>query len=121
MRGIIVMKLSQTILTMIAAAGVSLAAVDFPGQAPGAAKASPANTASSNYHVHYVVSNNLFTAEFSESSGGLSFESMKLADGTELVQKGGPVFTVNLQGGKTLDSNSMKKGKVSVEELKADP
>ncbi len=121
MRGIIVMKLSQTILTMIAAAGVSLAAVDFPGQAPGAAKASPANTASSNDHVHYVVSNNLFTAEFSESSGGLSFESMKLADGTELVQKGGPVFTVNLQGGKTLDSNSMKKGKVSVEELKADP
>ena len=121
MRGIIVMKLSQTILTMIAAAGVSLAAVDFPGQAPGAAKASPANTASSNDHVRYVVSNNLFTAEFSESSGGLSFESMKLADGTELVQKGGPVFTVNLQGGKTLDSNSMKKGKVSVEELKADP
>ena len=116
------MKIHHVVATLLTGAGAAVAAVDYPGQEPGAAKASPANTASSNYHVHYVVSNNLFTAEFSESSGGsLSFESMKLADGTELVQEGGPVFTVNLQGGKTLDSNSMKKGKVSVEELKADP
>ena len=115
------MKTHHVVATLLLGAGAAVAAVDYPGQEPGAAKASPANTASSNYHVHYVVSNNLFTAEFSESSGGLSFESMKLADGTELVQKGGPVFTVNLQGGKTLNSLNMKKGKVSVEELKAEP
>ncbi|MCQ2367046.1 MAG: hypothetical protein MJ056_07805, partial [Akkermansia sp.] len=62
------MKIYHAVATLLIGSGAAFAAVEYPGQAPGAAKASPANTASPNYQVHYVVSNNLFTAEFSESS-----------------------------------------------------
>ena len=95
------MRKNIFLLAMLAAAaGVSTAAVEYPGDAPGKAVATKKGGT-------YSIGNEVLTASFEYKKGGVTFGGVKAADGTELVQGGQPVFTINLADGTQLDSTNM--------------
>ncbi len=98
------------ISVMAAAVSMSAAAVEYPGAAPGVAKA--AENGSS-----YVIGNDLLSAEFEYKDGGVVFGGLKAADGTELVAGGGPVFTITLADKSKLSSTTMVVGAPQVIDL----
>ena len=99
------MKKSIFLIAMLAAvAGVSTAAVEYPGDAPGKAVATKKGGT-------YSIGNDVLTASFEYKKGGVTFGGVKAADGTELVQGGGAVFSLNLADGRERDSTSMTVSK----------
>ena len=108
------MKPLRNIALFVMAAGVAAAAVEYPGKQPGAAQATVSESTAT-------LGNKLFTATFDKSAKGVTFGGLKLADGKEIAAAGTDIFTINLQGGKSLGSADMKMGKLAVKDLKADP
>lgn len=95
------MRNNLFLISIIAAAVCGNAtAVEYPGEAPG--KASATQEGSS-----YRLSNNLISADFEWKDGGITFGGLKAADGTLLVQRGGPVFSITLADGSKLSSVDM--------------
>ena len=95
------MRKNIFLLAMLAAAaGVSTAAVEYPGDAPGKAVATKQGST-------YSIGNDALTASFEYKKGGVTFGGVKAADGTELVQGGQPVFVINLADGTQWDSTNM--------------
>ena len=106
------MKKTIFLLAMLAmAAGVSTAAVEYPGAEPGKAVASVSGGT-------YTVGNDLLSAEFVYKDGGVIFGGFKSADGTLLVEGGQPVFTITLADKRTLSSEDMVVGAPKIVNLK---
>ncbi len=87
-------------LTILAAAGVSSAAVEYPGDTPGVAKATQSG-------ITYTVSNEVLSADFAWDDGKIRFGGFKTADGTVLVKGDGPLFQITLGDGRKLSSSDM--------------
>lgn len=95
------MRKSTFLLTMLAAAAsVSTAAVEYPGNNPGTAGAAVKGAT-------YTVSNDLLSADFMWKDGGVTFGGFKAADGTLLVSGGAPVFEITLADKSKLSSTDM--------------
>ena len=108
------MRKTTFLLTMLAAAaGVTTAAVEYPGTNPGVASA----TANG---VTYTVSNDLLSADFTWKDGGVTFGGFKSADGTVLVNGGAPVFQITLADKSKLSSTDMVADAPQIIELTAD-
>lgn len=101
------------LLTVLAAAGVSSAAVEYPGANPGVAKASQRG-------ITYTVSNEVLSADFSWKDGGVYFGGFKAADGTVLVNGGEPVFRITLADKSELSSADMVATAPQIVDLKGD-
>ena len=101
-------------LFLAAWCGVQLAAaVDYPGKEPGIAASQVTDDG------HYTLSNDLFSATFAQQGGKIRFTGMKLADGTPVADSSPELFTVELQGDKTLKSSQMNVSAVSCKDLPA--
>ncbi len=109
------MRNNLFLISMMAAVVVcgNATAVEYPGTAPG--KASAAQKGST-----YSLSNNLISADFEWKDGGVTFGGLKAADGTPLVEGGGPVFLIQLADGSKLSSTDMTAETPQVKELSAD-
>ncbi len=109
------MRNSLFLISMMAtvAAGVSVAAVEYPGEAPGKAVAVQKSDI-------YTLSNDSLSADFVVKDGAVTFGGLKAADGTLLVQGGGAVFSICLADGSKPDSTTMKASKLKVETLAGD-
>ncbi|MBQ7023961.1 MAG: hypothetical protein IJN29_10285 [Akkermansia sp.] len=108
------MRNSLFILSMMAAAvGVSTAAVEYPGNNPGTAQAEVRGAT-------YTVSNDLLSADFEYKDGGVTFGGLKAADGTLLVNGGGPVFEITLADKSKLSSTGMVAAAPQVVDLTPD-
>ncbi len=83
-----------------AAVGAHVSAVEFPGERPGNAVAVQNGST-------YSIGNSLLTADFEWKNGGVVFGGLKAADGTLLVQGGGPIFSITLADGSKLSSVDM--------------
>ena len=96
-----------------ALASISLAStVDFPGEAPGKAKAAQSGNT-------YTIGNSLLSASFDFTDEGVSFGGLKAADGTLLVKGDGPIFTITLGDGRKLTSSDMEVTTPKIKRLKA--
>ncbi|MBR3925225.1 MAG: hypothetical protein IKJ58_00505 [Akkermansia sp.] len=107
------MQKNLFLMMTLAAAGLSTAAVEYPGAAPGAASAAVSGST-------YSVSNELLTATFCSENGGVTFGGLKSADGTLLVAGGQPVFTIKLADGRSFSSTSMRAAAPQIIELSPD-
>ena len=106
------MRKSTFLLTiLVAAAGVSTAAVEYPGTHPGVAKATQSGAT-------YTVSNDLLSADFTWKDGGVTFGGFKAADGTLLVSGGAPVFEITLADKSKWSSANMVAGAPQIVDLK---
>ncbi|MDO5473281.1 MAG: hypothetical protein Q4F35_08090 [Akkermansia sp.] len=105
------MRNSVFLISLLAAvAGVSTAAVEYPGTAPGKAVAGPG----------YTLSNDLLSAEFEWKDGGVSFGGLKDAQGRTLVSGGQAVFSIKLADGREMSSRDMKASEPVVTDLVGD-
>ncbi len=66
------------------------------------------------------LNNKLLSATFLWKDGGVQFGGLKGPDGTELLQSGGPVFTLTLADGRQMSSTDMKATKPELVELTPD-
>ena len=66
------------------------------------------------------LSNKLLSATFNWKDGKIEFGGFKGLDGTELLQGGGPIFTLSLANGTELSSTTMTATKPELVELAAD-
>lgn len=106
------MRKNIFLMAMLAtAAGVSTAAVEYPGPtAPGQAVAAKKGST-------YTIGNDLLTATFEYKGGAVTFSGFKAADGTKLLGGEQPVFSIELADGRKLDSSNMTVGTPEVVEL----
>ena len=95
--------------------GVTLVSCDNSSSRHPAGKAQAAQSDDS-----CTLGNNLLTASFLWKDGGVEFGGIKGPDGTQLLQSGGPVFTLNLANGQQMSSTSMKATKPELVTLQAD-
>lgn len=65
--------------------------------------------------------NELFTATFGRTSGGVVFKGMKTADGKSLVRGGTDIFEVRLADGTQYSSADMKMSNLKSQDFKAVP
>ena len=86
---------------MLAAVGLSSAAVEYPGGNPGAANVSQSGAT-------YTVSNEVLSADFTWKDGEVRFAGFKSADGSYLVKGDGPLFRMTLGNGRKLTSDDME-------------
>lgn len=109
------MRNNLFLISMLAAVTVCgpASAVEYPGTAPGKAAAIQKDTT-------YTLSNNLISADFEYKNGGVSFGGLKAADGTLLVESGGPVFHILLADGRKMSSADMTVAAPKVQDLRAD-
>lgn len=109
------MRNNLFLISMLAAVTVCgpASAVEYPGSAPGKAAAIQKGTT-------YTLSNNLISADFEYKNGGVSFGGLKAADGTLLVESGGPVFHILLADGSKMSSADMTAAAPVVQDLRAD-
>ena len=98
---------------MAAAVGVSAAAVEYPGIAPGKAQAEVRGTT-------YTVGNEALSADFEYKNGAVTFGGLRAADGTQLVQGGAPVFNIVLADKTKLSSSNMTVAAPQVVDLAGD-
>ena len=107
----------QSIVTALTAAsvGVTLVSCDNQSSTPPAGKATTAQDEDT-----FTLSNKLLSASFQWKDGGMQFGGLKDANGTALLQSGGPVFTLNLANGQQLCSTSMKATKPELVTLTPD-
>ena len=107
----------QSIVTALTAAsvGVTLVSCDNQSSTPPAGKATTAQDEDT-----ITLSNKLLSASFQWKDGGMQFGGLKDANGTALLQSGGPVFTLNLANGQQLCSTSMKATKPELVTLTPD-
>ena len=110
------MRNNLFLISALAAVAVcgSAAAVEYPGANPGKATAAAKGGS-------YTIGNAALQAEFKWSrSGGVTFGGLKAADGTPLVQGGGPVFSISLADGSKLSSTDMSVSTPEVVKLQGD-
>ena len=105
------MRFSLFLTPIIAVTTCLAATVEYPGNAPGKAGAIQKGNL-------YRLENSLLSADFEYKDGGVTFGGLKAADGTLLVQGGGPVFTLTLADGSRLSSADMTVAAPKVETLK---
>ena len=110
---LLIMLRKTFLLTILAAAGVSSAAVEYPGASPGVANASQSGAT-------YTVSNEVLSADFSWKEGGVYFGGFKAADGTIWVGGGEPVFRITLADMRELSSADMVATAPQIVDLKGD-
>lgn len=108
------MNKSSCFFTLFAiSAGICVASVEYPGANPGVAKAMKSNAT-------YTVSNDLLSADFTWDGDGVSFGGFKAADGTVLVNGGGPVFRIIMADKRELSSTDMVAEAPKITGLKGD-
>ena len=107
------MHKSIFLLTILTAAGLSAATVEYPGTNPGVAEASQREAT-------YTVSNEVLSADFTWKDGGVRFGGFKAADGTLLVNGGAPVFQITLADKRELSSTDMVATTPQIIDLKGD-
>lgn len=108
------MRNNLFIISLLAAvAGMSAAAVEYPGAAPGQATAAVSGST-------YTVGNDVLSADFVYEKGGVTFGGLKAADGTLLVKGGAPVFSITLADKTELSSANMTVSAPRVVELAGD-
>lgn len=95
--------------------GVALVGCDNQTSKHPAGKAEAAVTDDS-----CTLSNKLLSASFLWKDGGIEFGGLKGPDGTELLQSGGPVFTLSLADGRQMSSTNMKATKPELVDLTPD-
>lgn len=95
--------------------GVTLVSCDNPSSKHPAGKAQAAQSDDS-----CTLGNNLLSATFLWKDGGVEFGGLEGPDGTQLLQSGGPVFTLNLANGQQMSSTDMKATKPELVTLQAD-
>lgn len=98
-----------------ASVGVTLVSCDNQSSKHPAGKASAAQSEDS-----FTLSNKLLSASFLWKDGGVEFGGLKGPDGTELLQSGGPVFTLKLANGQEMSSTDMKATKPELLNLQPD-
>ena len=108
------MRNSVFLISLLAAvAGVSTAAVEYPGTAPGKAQAAVSGNT-------YTVSNEVLSADFVYADGSVTFGGLKSADGTMLLQGGAPVFNIVLADKSKYSSSDMTVEAPQVVDLAAE-
>ncbi len=68
----------------------------------------------------FTLGNKLLSASFQWKNGSVEFGGLKAADGTQLLESGGPVFTLILANGAQMSSTDMKASKPELVTLQAD-
>ena len=111
---LLIMLKKMFLLTVLATtAGISSAAVEYPGTNPGIAIASKSGDT-------YTVSNDVLSADFTWKDGGVHFGGFKTADGTVLVDGDAPVFQIALADKRVLSSSDMVASAPKIVNLKGD-
>ena len=105
----------HSILAALTAVSVTLVSCDNPSSKHPAGKATAAQSEDS-----FTLGNNLLSASFQWKNGGVLFGGLKGPDGTELLQSGGPVFTLKLANGQEMSSTDMKATKPELSNLQPD-
>ncbi|MBR1982416.1 MAG: hypothetical protein IKA23_06680 [Akkermansia sp.] len=107
----------HSILAALTAAsvGVTLVSCDNQSSKHPAGKATAAQSEDS-----FTLGNKLLSASFQWKDGGIQFGGLKGPDGTELLQSGGPVFTLKLANGQEMNSTDMKVTKPELINLQPD-
>lgn len=105
----------HSILAALTAVSVTLVSCDNPSSKHPAGKATAAQSEDS-----FTLGNNLLSASFQWKDGGVQFGGLKGPDGTELLQSGGPVFTLKLANGQEMSSTDMKATKPELTNLQPD-
>ena len=100
------------LMSVIAALGMVQAAVEYPGDAPGAAR-------SQQHSTTFELSNDLISTSFSWKAGELYFDGLFAADGTQLVQATEGIFSITLANGTQLKSYDMIADKPKLKTLSA--
>ena len=107
-------QLYLPLLALLSAVQVG-AAVEFPSTSqPGKAQVSLTEKQAA-------LGNELFTATFGRTSGGVVFKGMKTADGKSLVRGGTDIFEVRLADGTQYSSADMKMSNLKSQDFKAVP
>ena len=105
----------HSILAALTAVSVTLVSCDNPSSKHPAGKATAAQSEDT-----FTLGNNLLSASFQWKDGGVLFGGLKGPDGTELLQSGGPVFTLKLANGQEMSSTDMKATKPELTNLQPD-
>ena len=107
----------HSILAALASVSVSTTLVSCDNQS----SRHPAGAAQSTQSEDsFTLSNKLLSATFLWKDGSVEFGGLKGPDGTELLQSGGPVFTLSLANGTQLSSTNMKVTKPELLKLTPD-
>ncbi len=106
--------------TMLGGLSLSMADVEFPGTAPGAAQSKSEKT-------EVVLFNNILKAKFGTKNGFITFLGMQSTFGktgaefADVADDGGELFIIHLGNGKQIKASELKADKFAVIPLKGDP
>ncbi len=107
----------HSILAALASVSVSTTLVSCDNQSSRHPAGAALSTQSED---SFTLSNKLLSATFLWKDGSVEFGGLKGPDGTELLQSGGPVFTLSLANGTQLSSTNMKVTKPELLKLTPD-